>query len=106
MTPLLWAATGDHPAPPVLSNEPLTADALPARRQEADDTAAEKGQKAARTSEIDVSPAVVAHGIRNTEDGMALAKKLIVHAKKSCTSAMQSFLLQNSARLSGIIDDI
>ena len=92
MAPVLWAATGDHPAPSVLCNEPLTAAALAARRQKADDTAAEKGQKAARISDMYVSPVVVAHGIRNTEDGMPLAKKLIVHAKKSCTSAMQSFL--------------
>ena len=50
MTPVLWAATGDHPAPSVVCNEPLTAVALAARRQKAVDTAAEQGQKAARIS--------------------------------------------------------
>lgn len=90
----------------MLCNEPQTAAALAARRQKADDTAAEEGGKAIRISEIDVWPVVVSNGFRNTEDGVFADKMLIAHAKQHCTTAMQCFLFKNRSRLSGLIDDI
>ena len=97
-TPVLWAAAGDHAPPPLLCNEPLTAAALPARRQKADDAAAEAGMKAARITEIDVWPVLIANGFRNTEDGVTADKQLIDHATSYCTTAMHPFLFQNRAR--------
>ena len=103
---MLWAADGDHPQPSMLCNEPLTAAALAARRQKADDKAAEGTAKPVRISEIDVWPIVVANCFRNTEDDTTAHDQLIAHAKQYCTSAMQQFLFKHRARLPGLIDDI
>ena len=104
--PVLWSAEGEHPPPNMLCNEPLTAAAVAARRQRADDKAAEEGAKATRITEIDVWPLVVANNFRNTEDDMNADKELMAHAKKHCTTAMQNFLFKHRSRLSGLIDDI
>ena len=105
-SPELWAADGEHPPPKLLCNEPLTAAAVAARRQRADDKAAEEGTKATRITKIDVWPLVVANNFRNTEDDMTADKELMAHAKKHCTTAMQNFLFKHRARLPGLIYDI
>ena len=104
--PVLWCAHGMHPVPATLCNEPLTAAAIEARRQTADDKAAETGAKPGRISEIDVWPIVVNNNIRNGGDDDNAHKLLISHAKKHCTKEMQQFLFKIRTRLPALIEDI
>ena len=95
--PVLWAADGAHPLLHECCHEPLTAAALESRSQEKQRNAAEEG-KHERVTELDVFPVVVKNGFRPGQDPDDADLKLIEFAKRSCSSAMQTFLFKLDRR--------
>ena len=104
--PALWAAVGLHPPVDDCCHEPLTANALRARRVVAQKAASEKGDKEPRVTEVDVYPIVVHNGFQNTTDDNTAHLQLIAFAKQRCSRAMQAWLFQNHAQLPSLIDKI
>ena len=102
-----WAAPGTlHPDFDECCNQPMTAQALGAKRRKLDRQAAEKDEEAPRLTELDVWPIVVKHKMRNSADDTTTHAQLIAWAKQHGTERMQKFLFKNRARLPALIEDI
>lgn len=104
--PWLWAATPPHPPLDVCCHEPITAQALNARRWAITKSVADKGKADNRVTEMDVWGVVVRAGIRNTDDNRTADLQLARYAKEHCSVAMCTFLFKNRGKLNQLIDDI
>ena len=90
-------ALGSDPTASASGNgchEPITAQALNARRWAITKTVADKGKAENRVTEMDVWGEVVRAGIRNTDDNRTDDLQLASYAKEHCSVAMCTFLFQ------------
>ena len=105
-SPVLWAVGREHPPLWESVHEPLTAQALRARRQRREAQAAEQGEAEPRVTELDIWPIVVHHGFRNGPDQQTAHMELAVFAMQHCSLRVQQWLFKNRVRLPALIDDI
>ena len=104
--PVLWSLHGAHPPLSVSIHEPLTASALAARRDAMERRAAEDDTQAPKITELDIYAIVVLHKFRNTDNRPFAHLDLIAHAKKHCSTAVQTYLFKHRARLSALLNDV
>ena len=104
--PLLWAVNCEHPAVEDCTHEPVTANALRAKRLKQQHDAAEHGKEYPRVTEMDVWALVVRIGVKNTDDNRNAHLELANYAKKHCSVTMCAYLFKNRAKLPTLIDDI
>ena len=104
--PWLWASDPPHPPLDVCCHEPITAQALNARRWAITKSVADKGKPEIRVTEMDVWGVVVRAGIRNTDEDRTADMQLARYAKDHCSIAMNHFLFKNRGKLNYLIDDI
>jgi hypothetical protein len=105
LEPELWSFDGEHPPLHTCRDEPLTAAALRRRGEVKYQKAAGDGKRE-KITELDVWPIVVENGFRNGPDEHTAHLKLVAHAKKHCSSAMQTFLFKRRHLLPGLIESI
>ena len=107
VSPQLWPLTGPDPHLPPYQccHEPITANALSKRSQLKQLRAAGAGE-AARITELDVWPVVVANGFRNGADDESARLRLIAHAKRHCSAAIPAYLFKSRAKLPSLIEPI
>ena len=95
-----------HPALEDLCYEPVTADALRAKRLKTVQAATEAGEAEPKFTDLDVWALVVRAGIRNTPDDCTAHLQLVAYAKQHCGEAMVHYLWRRRNRLPQMIDDI
>ena len=84
--PYVWPFP--HPALEDLCYEPVTADALRAKRLKTVQAATEAGEAEPKFTDLDVWALVVRAGIRNTPDDCTAHLQLVAYAKQHCGEAM------------------
>ena len=102
----VWAKDGKHPRLADAAREPSTAAALQARRQRAENAAAEEGKGEPRASELDIYPIIVENGFRNCPDDNHAEKKLISHLRQHASPQVFAWAFKNRHKLSALIDDV
>ena len=105
-TPVLWARDGQHPHVLDCCYEPVTSQALTAKRQKLVHDASAKGKSEPRVNDLDVWALVVRAGVRNDADDQTAHLQLAAYAKEHCGEEMVRFLFKRRHVLRRMIDDI
>ena len=107
LAPALWDVSGTHPSVVLdVCNEPVTAKAMEARREQRVLAAAEAGKAEPKFTDLDVWSLVVRANIRNTPDNRKAWAQLVAYAKAHCGASMVHYLWKRRNQLTSMIDDI
>jgi hypothetical protein len=104
--PLPWARQGEHPSLFDSSQEPCTAAALKKRWEQKAKTAAGKGVRQPRATEMDLYAVIAEKGFRNTPDKPWAEKELLAYLQAHGGASLYQLAFRLRNKLAGFINDV